>query len=207
MASANDSFVKSTGGHSSASGNRDRARRLDGYHTPRVAVETLLRAERLSPRVWEPANGFSRVSRVLRESGRDVFTSDVHAWHAGTERVANFLAERRLPSRFREEGCDIVTNPPFVLAREFAEHALSLQHRGDKCCLLLRLQFIEGNKRLDLFRRGQLRRVHAYSFRLPRMHAFGYRGSKGGSAIAFAWFVFQKGYRGPTELRWIGRGD
>jgi hypothetical protein len=199
------SFIKMSGGHSSADHMRERVAVLDGFHTPREAVVALMKCEQIHDNVWEPANGFSRISRVLREYGLRVATSDIHRWHSGTKVERAFADFSDLPSPFRRNGCDIITNPPFVRAQEFVEHSMDLLHDGGRLCLLLRLQFLEGNKRADMFKKYPPLRVHVFSYRLPRMHRFLYRGPQGGSTIAFAWFVWSKGYKGPTEIKWITR--
>src|SRR5262245_35669405 len=44
-------------------------RGLDLYETPSVAVEALLRAEQLDPRIWEPCAGRGAIADVLRAHG------------------------------------------------------------------------------------------------------------------------------------------
>jgi len=43
----------------------ERSRVLDGYHTPRIAVERLLEVENLPNLIWEPANGFGGPEGLL----------------------------------------------------------------------------------------------------------------------------------------------
>jgi hypothetical protein len=204
MKTSRQKFARSTIGHSSVADRRERWRVLDGYATPPVAVEALLRVEQLNKNIWEPANGFGDISTTLKKHRHTTFTSDVHRWHKSTEYVVDFRACKNLPKRFRN-GCDIITNPPFVLALEFAQTALKLLPRGFKLCLLLRLQWLEGIKRFEFFKQNPPRIVHVFSWRIPRMHRFGYKGKNGGTTMAFAWFVWEKSYRGPTELGWIGK--
>jgi hypothetical protein len=46
--------------------HRLRDRGADLYETPAVAVEALLRVERLPPHIWEPAAGRGSIVTVLR---------------------------------------------------------------------------------------------------------------------------------------------
>lgn len=46
---------------------------------------------------------------------------------------------------------DIVTNPPFKLAQKFIEHALYKIDTGRKVCMFLKLLFLEGKARKELF--------------------------------------------------------
>jgi hypothetical protein len=97
----------------------------------------------------------------------------------------------------------IVTNPPFKLAGEFVSHALDLVPR---VAMLLRLAFIESERRRPILDTGHLARVHVFRNRLPMMHRSG-RGTQiaktNSSAMAFAWFVWDLASTGPTELHRI----
>lgn len=97
---------------------------------------------------------------------------------------------------------DILTNPPYKYAQEFVEHALEIVSDGSKVFMLLRLLFLESKKRRKLFDSGCLKTVYVFSGRILC--------SKGGkfdkaepNAIAYAWFEFQKGYKGSTTIKWI----
>ena len=72
-------------------------RGLDLYETPAVAVEALLRAEKLAARIWEPAAGRGAIVRVLREHGHHVVASDVFDY-GGLDFVGDFLAQSRCRS-------------------------------------------------------------------------------------------------------------
>jgi hypothetical protein len=97
----------------------------------------------------------------------------------------------------------IVTNPPFKLAGEFVSLALD---RAPMVAMLLRLAFIESSKRSPILDNGSLARVHVFRNRLPMMHREG-RGAvvekMTSSALAFAWFVWDRSHTGPTELHRI----
>src|SRR5262249_60564735 len=53
-------------------------RGLDLYETPDVAVEALLRVEKIPQRIWEPAAGKGAIVRVLRGHGHAVIASDIY---------------------------------------------------------------------------------------------------------------------------------
>jgi hypothetical protein len=98
----------------------------------------------------------------------------------------------------------IVTNPPFKLANEFVAHALTIG--VPKVMMLLRLAFIESERRKAILDGGALARVHVFKNRLPMMHRAG-RGTQvaktNSSAMAFAWFVWDRDHQGPTVLNRI----
>jgi hypothetical protein len=66
--------------------------------------------------------------------------------------------------------------------------------------MLLRLAFLESERRSPLLDRGLLARVHVFKNRLPMMHRHNWRGPRASSAIAFAWFVFDRDHQGPTTI-------
>src|SRR6516162_8818181 len=76
----------------------------DLYETPDVAVEALLRVERLPHRIWEPAAGRGAIVRVLlRRAGHAVIASDVADYGFPLDFVRDFLTEtgcRTEPSVF-----------------------------------------------------------------------------------------------------------
>lgn len=95
---------------------------------------------------------------------------------------------------------NIVSNPPFKLALEFVEH--SKQQASQKFAFILRLSFLEGQKRKAMFEDTAfpLKAVYVFSRRIS-FSADGFR-DKGGM-LAFAWFVWERGHVGPPSLGWI----
>jgi hypothetical protein len=171
-------------------------RKDDLYETPDVAVHALLRAEEIPEVVWECACGPGRIVNVLRADGHKVYATDLVDYGCpDAESGVDFLMERAPSFAIGA----IVTNPPFKLANEFAAHALRLGI--PKVIMLLRLAFMESDRRTAILDGGLLARVHVFRKRLPMMHRAGWEGRKSNSGIAFAWFVWDLAHRGPTELR------
>lgn len=170
-------------------------RKNDLYETPEVAIHALMRAERLPVRVWEPACGPGRIVKALRGAGHEVWATDLVDYGLEqSESGIDFLMERAAP----RGGVDaIVTNPPFKLAGQFVEHALSLCPR---VVMLLRLAFLESEKRCSIIDNAHLARVHVFRKRLPMMHRDEWAGPKANSGMAFAWFVWDRAHVGATEL-------
>jgi hypothetical protein len=172
------------------------ARGLDLYETPSVAVEALLRAEKLPHRIWEPAAGRGAIVTVLRNAGHAVIASDVadHGFPLCFRR--DFLLETKA-----RRGCDcILTNPPFRLAEEFVAHALDL---APLAIMLLRLAFMESERRCGILEGRGLARVHVFRKRLPMMHRANWQGRKANSGMAFAWFCWSRDHTGPTIVNRI----
>jgi hypothetical protein len=93
----------------------------------------------------------------------------------------------------------IVTNPPYSLAREFVDHALKVTH--GKVAMLLKLNFLEGQKRAKWFPTTPLRNVHVFSRRVSFARGDGEDGGAG--LLAYAWFVWERNYKGKPTIDWI----
>ena len=181
-----------------------RERKDDLYETPEVAVQALLRVEPLLqwPRhIWDPAAGRrGNIVNVLRAGGHRVLASDLVDYGVPITPPAyyrvDFLMEHKLP-----DGVEIIlTNPPFKLAEKFVAHALEL---CPFVVMLLRLAFLESERRCGILEGRGLARVHVFRKRIPMMHRDGWQGRKANSGMAFAWFVWDRSYGGPTTIERI----
>lgn len=168
----------------------------DFFPTPLRAVEALLAAERFDGRVWEPACGDGAISRPFEAAGYEVVSTDLVDRGYGQHGV-DFLME------WRPRAPNIVTNPPFKLAVPFVRK--SLQLTTGKVAMLLKIAFLEGQERGQLFRESPLARVLVFSQRLAFVPGgtIGARKLDGGGMMAFAWFVFDHAHTGKPTLGWL----
>lgn len=158
------------------------------------AVDALLAVETLPVCIWEPACGPGAIVSVLRDAGHRVLATDLVDYDCPESQAGvDFLM-----CRVADHPDCIVTNPPYKLADEFVGRGLELCSR---VIMLLRLPFLESVRRTSILESGHLARIHVFRNRLPMMHRGGWQGNKNGSSMAFAWFVWDRTHRGPTELR------
>ena len=122
----NATSIYATHGASNHS-DSDRAE-LDYYATDPEAVEMLLDVELF--------NHYIVVSSDIVNRGSEYQTG-----------VEDFLKFNPKPRNSR----DIITNPPYKFAAEFAEHALDISQESVKVAMFLKLTFLEGAKRKRLF--------------------------------------------------------
>jgi hypothetical protein len=148
-----------------------------------------------SNNVWEPACGEGHLSKELVRMGLAVRCSDTVDRGCGAQ-MLNFLEQTE-----QFDG-DILTNPPYKYAQEFVEKALELIPAGRRVFMFLKLTFLEGQKRRGMFERHPPRHVLVYSQR-QKCAMNGDFENTGSSAAAYAWFVWEKGYQGATEIKWI----
>jgi hypothetical protein len=169
-------------------------RRDDCYETPPEAVRALLAVERIPSTVWESACGPGAIVRELRATGRTVIASDLVDYGCPDSSCRiDFLMERTAPAGTQA----IITNFPFKLAAEMVEHALEL---CPLVLVLLRLTFLESERRSTILDGGQLARVHVFRSRLPMMHRRGWDGPQATSQVPYAWFVWDREHRGPAII-------
>jgi hypothetical protein len=179
-------------------GSSEKDRELnDFYATPPYATEALLERESFENWIWEPACGDGAISKVLKEYGYQVVSSDKVDRGYGFQDDFFDMAEMDLP--YGREVKSIITNPPYKLAQEFIETALNTNAK--KIAMLLKLNFLEGQKRYEFFYRTPLKRVYVFSKRLS--FDKGNEKGKGNGLLAYAWYVWEQGYEGETTLEWI----
>ena len=100
---------------------------------------------------------------------------------------------------------DIITNPPYKYAKEFVEHALDISVDGVKVAMFLKLTFLEGKARKKLFEKYPPKTVYVSSARLQcaKNGDFEKYGKGVGTAVAYGWYVWEKGFNGKPTIEWI----
>ena len=123
-----------------------------------------------------------------------VVENDIVDYGLGQDSVQDFLNFKAAQAG---EIDAVVTNPPYRLAQQFVRHALTLCPR---VLMLLRLTFLESERRRDVLDGAGLIRVHVFRNRLPMMHRDGSAGNRVSNPTAFAWYVWERGYTGKPEI-------
>lgn len=184
----------------------------DFYATDPDAVDKLLTVESLNKRVWECAAGAGHLSKRLQEKGFWVYSTDI-VDRGYCDEIVDFLKEEPIYGisskplyDSHDITYDIVTNPPYKYAKEFVLRALELLQFGCKCCMFLKLQFLEGAARYkEIFQSAPPKAVYVFKKRVlcAKNGEFERMREGGGSAVAYAWFVWEKGYNDKTIIGWI----
>ncbi len=164
---------------------------LDFYPTPRRGTTALLEVESFVGDVWECACGDGMMSKVLEEKYK-VISTDIEPRGYGEQKDFLLSSDLLAPN--------IITNPPFVIAQEFAEHALGLGCK--KLALLCKLAFLEGVSRSAWLETTPLKAVYVFKRRL-KFTRNGDENIKGGGMIAFAWYVWEREYSQEPVIRWL----
>lgn len=160
--------------------------KLDGIH--------------LSKNIWECACGEGHLSKVLEDNHYFVYSTDLINRGYGIGDF-NFLT-----TNIEWDG-DILTNPPYKFAKEFVEHSLEILQEGKLCVMFLKLQFLEGKARKKMFDKYPPKYVYVFSERQRcAMNGDFNRYANSGNthgAVAYCWYIWQKGFVGEPIIRWI----
>lgn len=181
-----------------ASNHTEKERQPDDYYaTEPKAAELLLEQEKFHQTIWECACGEGHLAKVFEAHGYEVISTDLIYRGYGDLEPLDFLNET-----LEEFEGDIITNPPYKYALDFVQRALESVKPGRKVAMFLKLQFLEGKSRKKFFEKYPPRRIYVSSSRL--LCAMNGEFEKyPSSAVAYAWFVWEKGYKGETVVKWI----
>lgn len=165
----------------------------DYYATPPIATEMLCDIEEFSKNILEPCCGEGHIAKVLEKHGYNVESMDLIDRGFGKGGVDSLKYKEKVDK-------DIVTNPPYSMAQEFVEHAMEIVTDGHKVAMFLKLSFIEGKDRRKMFEKYPPKTVWVSSSRLGCAKNGEFKKDKKGnwkadSAVAYCWFVWQKGFK------------
>jgi hypothetical protein len=170
----------------------------DWYCEPSWISERLFEEEEFSGAIWDPACGLGRICESASKRNHAIVYSDIcdRGYDPyGMKVVRDFLdsGDKKIEN--------IVSNPPFDIIRDFAERALTLAiHKVAFVCPVPRL-----NAAGKWLKDTPLRRVWLIT---PRPSMSPGRvildGAKaGGGKMDYCWLVWEHGYQGTPELRWL----
>lgn len=170
---------------------------LDYYGTDPEAVKKLLEVETFHKVIWEPTSGHNNITDVLRQAGYKVYATDIYDYGC-QDKIFDFL--EYTPAQGGER-CDIVMNPPYYDAEPFVKKALDVLAPGCKVAAFLRLLFLEGQSRYNnIFKDNPPKTIYVFSKRqvCSKVDDF-----TEGSAVAYCWIIWEKGFKGAPEIKWI----
>ena len=174
-------------------GKPENRQKEDFYPTPPEATYSLLDREKFIGNIWECACGDGAISKILEEKKYNVYSSDLIDRGYGDTGIDFLKTYKRTDN--------IITNPPFKLGTEFVYQACHLASK--KVAMLCRINFLEGVARGKMFRNTPLKNVYVFSRRITFINPDSGKKSHGGGMLAFAWFIWEKGYDNKPTIDWI----
>ena len=196
----NKEEINKLSGGNLAGGNPSRGRvENDYYATNPESTKALLSVEDIIYPALEPACGEGHIAKLLNE---DLTQScDLVYRGYGIGGSTNFLTDEMIG-----EFNTVITNPPFSLFTEFVEKALRVANK--KVIMFGKLVALEGQKRATFLETTPLKYVYVFKKRQQILRNGNEIDPKTGkkwasNTMAFAWFVWEKGYVGNPIIKWL----
>lgn len=150
--------------------------------------------------ILEPACGQGHISNVLKDfcPHNKVVSTDLIDRGYGIGNI-DFLTHD-----YKRTFDNVITNPPFSLAKEFIEKGLEVSNKY--VIMLCKIQLLEGVKRKEMFINTPLKYVYVHTTRQATWKEgkpTDDKGKKWATTMCLAWFVWDKEYVGETMIRWI----
>lgn len=156
----------------------------------------------LSKNIWENAVGEGHLAQTLKERGFNVYASDLVDRGFEDFHMLDFLGATERPF----EEMSIITNPPYKYATEFLNKSLELLKDKELVIMFLKIQFLEGKARHKIFKENPPKYVYVNSTRQSCAMNGEFYDDKGkivSSAVCYCWYVWEKGFKGDTIIRWL----
>jgi hypothetical protein len=167
-----------------AGGNPTAGRQEDDFYaTPPEVTQALLRVEKFDGVIWDCASGDGAILKVCKDNGyTNLLGSDINP--RGIGKKLDFLTIR--PRLF---DVNIVTNPPFNLAKDFIEKAHSLNPRS--ISMVLKSSYWHAKSRKALFDKYPPHTVYPLLWRPDFL-------GLGRPTMEIMWCVWRRGITGKT---------
>lgn len=155
--------------------------------------------------ILEPCVGGGHIANAINDfytTKREITGMDlVDRGYPGTI-VADFLTYK---TDKKYEG--IITNPPYSLAKEFVEKGMELLEDDGQMAMFLKIQFLEGAKRKELFDKYPPKYIYVFRNRMATWNSGLEKDPKTGkrwaTTMCHAWFVWEKGSTSEPVVRWL----
>lgn len=168
------------------------------YVEPSWTSRRLFEEEKFEGKIYDPCCGFGTIIKSALEGGHVAYGSDLvnRGWDS-TRTPHDFLTT---PDDERHD--NIVCNPPFNIAPDFARKALQIAQR--------RVAMIFPTARLNAahwLKDTPLARVWLMTPRpsMPPGHVITAGEKVGGGKMDYCWLVWSRGRVGAPDLRWLRR--
>ena len=191
---------------SSLAGTSTTRERVDNdyYATPTTSTEALLEEVQFKGSFLEPCIGGGHIAEVIKRYYPDEVLYGMDLVDRGYPRtiVADFLEYDFKDRKFD----NIITNPPYSLAQEFLEKGMIVLNENGKIAMFLKIQFLEGAKRKEMFSKYPPKYIYVFTKRQNPWRngsPVDEKGKPWSSTMCFAWFVWEEGFKGEPIIRWI----
>lgn len=197
-----------------AGGNpKDERVEYDFYATNPKAVEKLLLKYSINgSEILEPCVGNGNIANTIKNLyNNPVNITGVDIVNRG---YPNTIVHDFLTWETDKKFDCIITNPPYSLAGEFVEKSMELLNEGydeegqpnGQLIMFLKIQFLEGAKRKELFEKYPPKYIYVFRNRMATWNngePLDPNGKRWATTMCHAWFVWEKGSTTEPIIRWL----
>lgn len=175
----------------------------DYYATPYNSTEALFNNVKFEGKFLEPCVGGGHISEIIKKYYPN---NEVIGYDLVDRGYPDTIVSDYLTNDFGEDKYDsIITNPPYSLAQEFLEKSMSIINKKGKIAMFLKIQFLEGVARKEMFNKYPPKYVYVFTKRqnpLRNGSPVDENGKAWASTMCFAWFVWEEEFIGEPTIRW-----
>lgn len=167
------------------------------YATHPSCTADILREEEFYEDVLEPFCGVGSMSEVIKQHGHNVLSYDIV--DRGYGLVGDFYQVD-----FPRRKYDIITNPPYDNIIDVVLRCLDICK--EKVAVLMPLRYLSSGSRYnELYKKCPPKRVYVYQERIciAKNADFEKYNDAGANMEIYAWYIWERGFKGATELKWI----
>lgn len=169
----------------------------DWYVEPFWVSQRLFEVESFVGGIIDPSCGSGRIVYAAANFGYSAFGADIVSRSGACSHVADF--------RMCKHAHNIVSNPPFGVADEFARHMLQISEH--KVALLLPTKWMNSAKRGAWLETTPLATVWLLAPRpsMPPGPVIEAGEKPGNGTVDYCWMVWDKTHTGAPVIRWLRR--
>lgn len=167
------------------------------YATHPSCTADILREEEFHKDVLEPFCGVGSMSEVIKQNGHNVLSYDIV--DRGYGLVGDFYQVD-----FPRRKYDVITNPPYDNVIDVVLRCLDICK--EKVAVLMPLRYLSSGSRYnELYKKCPPKRVYVYQERIciAKNADFEKYNDAGANMEIYAWYIWERGFKGATELKWI----
>lgn len=167
------------------------------YATHPSCTADILREEEFYKDVLEPFCGVGSMSEVIKQHGHNVLSYDI------VDRGYGFVGDFYQVD-FPRRKYDIITNPPYDNVIDVVLRCLDICK--EKVAVLMPLRYLSSGSRYnELYKKCPPKRVYVYQERIciAKNADFEKYNDAGANMEIYAWYIWERGFKGTTELKWI----
>lgn len=186
--------------------NSTKRNKNDYYQTPYSMTRQLLEVENFEGNILEPCCGAGAIVKVLKDYDKSVDYCDLNNEFSLTGVFKNF-------KDFINDDFDrydnVITNPPYSLAKEFILKAKQITN--NKIAMLLPLNYLHGVTRYNeiyLDRKFPLKAVYIFCRYGMLEETIRDDGTYRTGMMVYAWYVWDKSYKlAEPIIRWLNNNS